>query len=334
MESRYFTIHSHPKGLPTRDVFSLESRTLPALEAGEVRVRNRWLSVDPYMRGRMDGVTTYVEPFTLGQPLEGAAIGEVLESRDERFSPGDLVAHMGGWRDVAQLPGSGLQALPDLEVPPQAFLGVLGMPGMTAWTGLNRIAQLKEGERVLVSAASGAVGSLAVQLAKAKGCHVVGIAGAPEKLEWLESLGVRAVSYRDKDARQLGADLHDASPEGFDVYYENVGGICLEAALDNIRVGARIAVCGLIDGYNAETPSPGPSNLSRLLIRRARMEGFIVTDAQNWEHYSTFLKDVGPLVAQGKLDYKETVEDGLERTPDAFLKLFEGGNTGKMLVRL
>ncbi|MEO1853096.1 NADP-dependent oxidoreductase [Chromohalobacter sp.] len=334
MESRYFTIHSHPKGLPTRDVFSLESQTLPALEAGEVRVRNRWLSVDPYMRGRMDGVTTYVEPFTLGQPLEGAAIGEVLESRDERFSPGDLVAHMGGWRDVAQLPGSSLQALPDLEVPPQAFLGVLGMPGMTAWTGLNRIAQLKEGERVLVSAASGAVGSLAVQLAKAKGCHVVGIAGAPEKLEWLESLGVRAVSYRDKDARQLGADLHDASPEGFDVYYENVGGICLEAALDNIRVGARIAVCGLIDGYNAETPSPGPSNLSRLLIRRARMEGFIVTDAQNWEHYPTFLKDVGPLVAQGKLDYKETVEDGLERTPDAFLKLFEGGNTGKMLVRL
>ena len=334
MESRYFTIHSHPKGLPTRDFFSLESRTLPALEAGEVRVRNRWLSVDPYMRGRMDGVTTYVEPFTLGQPLEGAAIGEVLESRDERFSPGDLVAHMGGWRDVAQLPGSSLQALPDLEVPPQAFLGVLGMPGMTAWTGLNRIAQLKEGERVLVSAASGAVGSLAVQLAKAKGCHVVGIAGAPEKLEWLESLGVRAVSYRDKDARQLGADLHDASPEGFDVYYENVGGICLEAALDNIRVGARIAVCGLIDGYNAETPSPGPSNLSRLLIRRARMEGFIVTDAQNWEHYPTFLKDVGPLVAQGKLDYKETVEDGLERTPDAFLKLFEGGNTGKMLVRL
>ncbi|MDF9435360.1 NADP-dependent oxidoreductase [Chromohalobacter israelensis] len=334
MESRYFTIHSHPKGLPTRDFFSLESRTLPALEVGEVRVRNRWLSVDPYMRGRMDGVTTYVEPFTLGQPLEGAAIGEVLESRDERFSPGDLVAHMGGWRDVAQLPGSSLQALPDLEVPPQAFLGVLGMPGMTAWTGLNRIAQLKEGERVLVSAASGAVGSLAVQLAKAKGCHVVGIAGAPEKLEWLESLGVRAVSYRDKNARQLGADLHDASPEGFDVYYENVGGICLEAALDNIRVGARIAVCGLIDGYNAETPSPGPSNLSRLLIRRARMEGFIVTDAQNWEHYPTFLKDVGPLVAQGKLDYKETVEDGLERTPDAFLKLFEGGNTGKMLVRL
>ncbi|MDV6319807.1 NADP-dependent oxidoreductase [Chromohalobacter sp. HP20-39] len=334
MESRYFTIHSHPQGLPSRDFFALESQALPELAAGDVRVRNLWLSVDPYMRGRMDGVTTYVPPFTLGEPLEGAAIGEVLESRDDRFAPGDRVVHMGGWRDIAQLPGDSLQALPDLDVPPQAFLGVLGMPGMTAWTGLNRIAQLKEGERVLVSAASGAVGSLAVQLAKAKGCHVVGIAGAPEKLEWLESLGVSAVSYRGKDAQQLSADLKAASPDGFDVYYENVGGDCLEAALDNIRVGARIAICGLIDSYNAEAPTPGPSNMSQVLIRRARMEGFIILDAENWEHYPEFLQEIGPLVARGEIDYRETVEEGLERTPDAFLKLFEGGNTGKMLVRL
>lgn len=332
MQARYFAISDYPRGRPPRELFKLHRHELPELKEDEVRIRNTWLSVDPYMRGRMSGVRTYIAPFELDAPLEGAAIGEVIESRHERFKAGDKVRHMAGWRDIAQLKGDVLEPLPDIEVPEQAYLGVLGMPGMTAWTGLNRIANLREGDNVLVSAASGAVGSLAVQLAKSKGGSVVGIAGAADKLEWLEAHGIGAVSYRGKDAQQLGADLKEACPEGFDVYYENVGGICLEAALDNLRVGARIAVCGFISRYNDETQDPGPRNLANLLIQRARMQGFIIFD--HWTEYPHFLEEVGPRVAKGEIDYEETVEEGLERTPDAFLKLFEGANRGKMLVRL
>ncbi|APE31347.1 NADP-dependent oxidoreductase [Halomonas aestuarii] len=332
MQSRYFTINDYPQGTPARELFELHEQELPTLGEGEVRIRNTWLSVDPYMRGRMSGVKTYIDPFELNAPLEGAAIGEVVESRDSAFPEGTKVRHMGGWRDIAQLPGAQLEPLPAFEVPDQAYLGVLGMPGMTAWTGLNRIAEMQDGDNVLVSGAAGAVGSLAVQLAKAKGGTVVGIAGSQDKLDWLEARGVKAVSYRGKDAAQLTEALREACPEGFDVYYENVGGTCLEAALNTLRVGARIAVCGMIARYNENTPSAGPGNLAMILIRRARMEGFIVFD--HWAHYPQFLEEVGPQVEGGQIDYEETVEEGLERTPDAFLKLFEGANRGKMLVRL
>lgn len=332
MQSRYFTINGFPQGTPGRELFELHEAELPALAEGEVRIRNTWLSVDPYMRGRMSGVTTYIAPFTIGEPLEGAAVGEVIESRHARLAVGDKVRHMAGWRDIAQLPGEEVEPLPGIEVPEQAYLGVLGMPGMTAWTGLNRIAEMKDGDNVLVSGAAGAVGSLAVQLAKARGGTVVGIAGSAEKLEWLESHGIKAVSYRDRDAAQLTEALQDACPEGFDVYYENVGGTCLEAALNTLKVGARIAVCGMIARYNEESPSAGPGNLAMILIRRARMQGFIIFD--HWDDYPRFLEEVGPLVANGEIDYTETIEEGLEHTPDAFLSLFEGANTGKMLVRL
>jgi NADPH-dependent curcumin reductase CurA len=332
MQSHYFTIYDHPKGVPDRDFFKLETAELPELQDGEVRIRNTWLSVDPYMRGRMDGVTTYVEPFTLGAPLEGDAVGEVIDTRASGFAEGDKVRHMGGWRDVAQLRAEQLEALPQFDVPEQAYLGVLGMPGTTAWVGLNRIAELKDGDNVLVSAASGAVGSLAVQLAKSKGGSVVGIAGDQKKLDWLESKGVKAVSYKGKDAKQLSKDLAAACPDGFDVYYENVGGDCLEAALNNLRVGARIAVCGMISNYNDEVPAAGPGNLAMILIRRARMQGFIVFD--HWDSRDEFLNEIGPQVANGEIEYRETVENGLEPTPDAFLTLFSGGNQGKMLVKL
>ncbi|HBK38203.1 MAG TPA: NADP-dependent oxidoreductase, partial [Halomonas sp.] len=273
MLSRFYTLTDHPTGLPKRELFSLESQELPDLDEGEVRIRNHWLSVDPYMRGRMSGVHTYVAPFQLGKPMEGGAIGEVIASNHPNLKVGDKVSHMGGWRDIAQLPGDSVTALPDHNVPDQAYLGVLGMPGMTAWTGLNLIAECKPGDNVLVSAASGAVGSLVVQLAKAKGCHVVGIAGAAHKLAWLESLGVEPVSYRDRSAQELSDAIKLASPNGIDIYFENVGGICLEAALSQLNEGARIAVCGMIDGYNAETPAPGPSNLSQLVARKAKMQG-------------------------------------------------------------
>ncbi|WP_346795468.1 NADP-dependent oxidoreductase [Halomonas sp. Bachu 37] len=332
MQSRFYTLTDYPQGLPERELFKLETEDLPELGPGEVRIRNHWLSVDPYMRGRMNGVRTYVEPFTLGKPMEGGAIGEVIASNDERLKEGDIVNHMGGWRDIAQIPAEGVHPLPDIQVPEQAYLGVLGMPGMTAWTGLNLIAECRTGDNVLVSAASGAVGSLVVQLAKAKGCHVVGIAGATHKLAWLESLGVEPVSYRDRNAHELSDAIRLACPEGIDVYFENVGGICLEAALSQLNEGARIAVCGMIGSYNAKEPTPGPSNLFELVARKVRMQGFIVAD--HWSHYPDFLKEVAPQVAEGKLDYKETVKEGLESTPDAFLELFEGGNTGKMLVKL
>lgn len=332
MQTRYFTITDYPKGVPERELFKLSEEALAELAEGEVRVRNAWLSVDPYMRGRMSGEKTYIDPFELNAPLQGAAVGEVIESRDSRFAAGDKVRHMGGWRDIAQLPADQLEPLPSIDVPEQAYLGVLGMPGMTAWTGLNIIAEMKDGDNVLVSAASGAVGSLAVQLAKAKGGTVVGIAGSQEKLDWLEARGVKAVSYKGKNAEQLSAELHEACPDGFDVYYENVGGDCLVAALNNLRVGARIAVCGMISRYNDTEAVEGPANLAMILIRRARMQGFIVFE--HWDNYARFLKEVGPLVANGEIEYVETVEEGLEQTPDAFLKLFTGANKGKMLVRL
>ncbi|WP_043530071.1 NADP-dependent oxidoreductase [Litchfieldella xinjiangensis] len=332
MQSRFISISEYPKGTPSRDIFQLQEQDLPDLGEGEVRVRNTWLSVDPYMRGRMSGQRTYIDPFELNAPMEGAAVGEVIESRSERLKEGDKVSHMGGWRDIAQLPDKAVQPLPNLDLPDQAYLGVLGMPGMTAWAGLNRVAELQQGDNVLVSAASGAVGSLAVQLAKAKGGTVVGIAGAKEKLEWLESMGIKAVSYRDKEAQQLTADLKDACPEGFDVYYENVGGVCLEAALNCLRRDARIAVCGMIAHYNETQPAPGPSNLAALIMHRARMQGFIVAD--HWQHYAQFLDEVGPRVAKGEIEHEETVVEGLEKTPDAFLQLFEGANRGKMVVKL
>lgn len=332
MQTRFYTLTDYPQGLPDRALFKLETQTLPELANGEVRIRNSWLSVDPYMRGRMSGIHTYVAPFELGKPMEGAAIGEVIESNNTRLNVGDKVSHMGGWRDIAQLPAQGVTPLPDIDVPEQAYLGVLGMPGMTAWTGLNIIAECRPGDNVLVSAASGAVGSMAVQLAKAKGCHVVGIAGAAHKLAWLESLSVEPVSYRDRNSHELSDAIRLASPNGIDVYYENVGGICLEAALSQLNEGARIAVCGMINDYNAEKPTPGPSNLAQLIMRKAKMQGFIVAD--HWEHYPDFLKEIAPQVSAGKINYKETVKEGLESTPDAFLALFEGGNTGKMLVKL
>ncbi|WP_081137820.1 MULTISPECIES: NADP-dependent oxidoreductase [unclassified Halomonas] len=332
MISRFYTLTTYPEGLPDLSTFALESAELPELEEGEVRIQNRWLSVDPYMRGRMTGMRTYIAPFELGKPMEGGAIGDVIASRHPDIKEGQRVSHMGGWRDIAQLPGESVTPLPEGDAPEQAYLGVLGMPGMTAWTGLNLIAECKPSDNVLVSAASGAVGSLAVQLAKAKGCHVVGIAGAAHKLAWLESIGVEPVTYQDRTAQELSDAIKLASPNGIDVYFENVGGICLEAALAQLNEGARIAVCGMIEGYNAETPAPGPRNLSQLVVRKARMQGFIVAD--HWASYRYFLNEVTPQVADGRIVYQETIKEGLESTPEAFLALFSGANTGKMLVKL
>ncbi|MCM5703767.1 NADP-dependent oxidoreductase [Larsenimonas salina] len=330
-ESRYFVVTDHPNGVPDEALFELCTDSLPELASGQLKLKNLWLSVDPYMRNRMDGVKTYIDPFELNAPMEGAAIGEVVESSDERFTVGDKVRHMAGWRDHAVVDANHVEPLPSYDVPLQAYLGVLGMPGMTAWTGLNTIAGLTGEDTVLVSAASGAVGFLAVQLAVQKGCTVVGTAGSKEKCQWLESLGVHAVNHH-QSAEDIAAGIKRAAPQGIDVYFENVGGPMLDAALASMNDFGRIAVCGMISRYN-DGEQPGPANIAMMLTKRLRVQGFIVLE--HWEGYSDFIKDVGPLVQKGVIEYQESVFEGLEATPKAFLSLFESGAyNGKRLVKL
>ena len=326
---RAWHLVSRPRGLPTADNFELREIDLPPLEDGMVRVRNRWLSVDPYMRGRMNDVKSYVAPFALGAPMEGGAVAEVVESSADGFAPGDLVLHMAGWRDEAVLPAKALNKLPDLGVPPQAFLGNLGLTGATAWFGLTDVAQAKAGDIVFVSAAAGAVGSAVVQIAKARGMTVIGSAGGEEKCEFVRSLGADAVV--DYKAEPILKGLAAAAPDGIDVYFDNVGGDHLDAALALARNAARFAICGMIEGYNATEPMAFRYIL-RIIAARIRLQGFLFTDymARIGEFYAA----VGPLVASGQLKARETVVEGLEQMPEAFLGLFEGANVGKMLVRL
>jgi NADPH-dependent curcumin reductase CurA len=327
---RSWTLKSRPAGMPTADNFALSETPSTALGNGEVRVANRWLSVDPYMRGRMNDTKSYVAPFALGEPMQGGAIGEVVESNANAIKVGDMVQHMLGWRDEAVLPASQVQKLPDLGVPVQQFLGMLGMPGMTAYWGLLDVASAKAGETVFVSAAAGAVGSTVVQVAKAKGMTVIGSAGGADKCAWVKSLGAdHVIDYKGDTplVKALGA----AAPEGIDVYFDNVGGDHLDAALAHARDGARFAICGMIDGYNSSTPTQ-LKYLMRVIAARIRIQGFLVTPY--FARASEFYEDMAAMVKSGALQSQDTVHDGLDATPDAFLGLFSGGNTGKMLVKL
>jgi NADPH-dependent curcumin reductase CurA len=327
--SRAWHLKSRPSGMPTHDNFELKETDLPPVGVGMVRVRNRWLSVDPYMRGRMNDVKSYVPPFQVGEPLEGGAVGEVVESNAEGFAPGELVLHMGGWRDEAVVPARGVNKLPNLGVEPQKFLGVLGVTGATAYFGLLDVASAVQGDVVFVSAAAGAVGSVVVQLAKARGMTVIGSAGGADKCELVRSLGADQVI--DYQAGPILKSLAAAAPEGIDVYFDNVGGDHLDAAFALARNNARFAICGMIAGYN--DPKPAEFRfIMRIIAARIRLKGFIVFDFQS--RMDEFYREMGQLVASGRIKAQETVVDGLENTPDAFLGLFEGANTGKMLVRL
>ncbi|WP_454278087.1 NADP-dependent oxidoreductase [Sphingomonas sp. Marseille-Q8236] len=324
-----WTLAARPKGMPRQDDFALIEQALPELGEGQVRIANRWLSVDPYMRGRMNDAKSYVPPFQLGEPMQGGAIGEVVESRAENIPVGTFVSHMAGWRDEAILPALHVQPLPDLAVDPQAFLGQFGMPGMTAYYGLLQIAEAKPGETVFVSAAAGAVGSTVVQIAKAKGMTVIGSAGGADKGEWVRSLGADAViDY--KAGKPVVEALGEAAPDGIDVYFDNVGGDHLDAALAHARQGARFAICGMIDVYNEAKPT-SLKYLARLIGNRVRIQGFIVSDFQD---QAGFYRDMAAMLNDGKLQREETVFEGLDKTPEAFLALFSGGNKGKMLVNL
>jgi len=327
--ARAWHLINRPKGLPTDEDFALEDVELPPLADGMIRVRNRWLSVDPYMRGRMNDVKSYVPSFELGQPMDGGAVGEVVDSKAEGFSPGDLVLHMAGWRDEAVVPARAAQKLPDLGAEPQRFLGVLGVTGMTAYFGLLDVAAAKQGDIVFVSAAAGAVGSVVVQIAKAKGMTVIGSAGGPDKCELVRSLGAdQVVDYK---AAPILKGLAAAATEGIDVYFDNVGGDHLDAAFALARNNARFAICGMIENYNDPTP-PSFRFIMRIIAARIRLRGFIVFDFQS--RMEEFYRDMGPWVASGTVKAHETVVDGLEAMPDAFRGLFAGANTGKMLVRL
>ena len=327
--ARAWHLKSRPNGMPTSDNFELKETALPELGEGQVRVRNRWLSVDPYMRGRMNDVKSYVPAFQVGEPLEGGAIGEVVESRAEGLAPGDLVLHMAGWRDEAVVAARGVNKLPNLGAEPQKFLGVLGVTGATAYFGLLDVASAKPGDIVFVSAAAGAVGSVVVQLAKAKGMTAIGSAGGEQKCGFVRSLGAdQVVDYR---AGPILKNLAAAAPDGVDVYFDNVGGDHLDAAFALARNNARFAICGMIAGYN----DPNPASfrfIMRIIAARIRLKGFIVFDFQS--RMDEFYREMGQLVASGAVKAQETVVDGLENTPDAFLGLFRGENTGKMLVRL
>jgi len=327
--ARAWHLKSRPSGMPTSDNFELKEVALPELADGQVRVRNHWLSVDPYMRGRMNDVKSYVPPFQVGEPLEGGAIGEVVESKADGFAAGDLVQHMAGWRDEAVVLARAVNKLPSLGAEPQKFLGVLGVTGATAYFGLLDAAAAKQGDVVFVSAAAGAVGSVVVQVAKAKGMTVIGSAGGPEKCDFVRSLGADQVI--DYKAGPVLKSLAAAAPEGFDVYFDNVGGDHLDAAFAMARNNARFAVCGMIEGYNDRTPMSFRF-IQRIIAARISLKGFIVFDY--FPRVAEFYGEMAPWVASGTVKSRETVVDGLDNTLDAFLGLFKGENTGKMLVRL
>jgi NADPH-dependent curcumin reductase CurA len=329
---RQIVLTSRPSGLPTEANFQLTETDRPDLADGQVRVRNLFISVDPYMRARMNDVKSYVPPFRLGEPLEGGAVGTVIESRSPDLSEGDLVLHMLGWRDEAVLPARSAQkvaAVPGLS--PSAYLGVLGMPALTAYVGLLDIAALQPGDVVFVSGAAGAVGSAAGQMAKLKGAaRVIGSAGSEDKVRWLREIGFDA-AFNYKTAPVL-SQLREAAPDGIDVYFDNVGAEHLEAALEMINTHGRVAMCGAIAHYNATEAPPGPDNLRFVITKRLTLRGYIVSD--HWDRLPAMIVDVSTWLREGKLSHTETIVDGLDSAPGAFISLFNGGNTGKMIVRL
>jgi NADPH-dependent curcumin reductase CurA len=328
---REIRLKSRPNGLPTADNFEIATVDLPAPGDGEIQVKNLWMTVDPYMRGRMNDVKSYAPPFALGKVMDGGAIGEVTASNSATFKPGDLVQSGFGWREGFTTSDDKVQKLDPRGLPPQAFLGAAGMPGLTAYAGLLRVAALKDGDVVFVSGAAGAVGSMVAQIAKAKGHTVIGSAGGTDKVAFLKEIGVdHVIDY--KAEKDLTAALAAAAPNGIDVYFDNVGGAHLEAALNSANPFARFAICGMISIYNATKPEPGPSNLAQLIGKNIRMEGFIVS--HHFDMMPKYIEDLSGWTKAGKVVWKETVFEGIEKAPDAFLGLFSGENLGKMLVKL
>lgn len=330
-KSREIRLKSRPNGAPVAENFELVETDVPAPGPGQVLVRNIYMTVDPYMRGRMMDRKSYVPPFQVGAVLQGGAVGQVVASNAAHLKVGDYVQSMNGWREWFVDNGGAVTKFEPKPGQMQAYLGALGMPGLTAYVGLLKIGELKDGERVFVSAASGAVGQIVCQIAKAKGCYVVGSVGSDEKAAYLKEIGVdRTINY--KTAGDLNAAVAEAFPDGIDVYFDNVGGSHLQAAIGRMRQWGRIAACGAIEQYNATAPVPGPNNLMLVVGQSLTIRGFIVSNS--FDMMGQFHADMAKWVAEGKMKWRETIVDGIENAPKAFMGLFTGDNFGKMLVRI
>ncbi len=332
-KNREIRLKKRPAGMPAADDFELVETPVPTPAAGQVLVRNIYMSVDPYMRGRMIDRESYIPPFQIGETLSGGAVGQVAASNgNANFKIGDYVSNFSGWREWFATSGGELQKIDPSLAPIQAYLGTFGMPGLTAYAGLLKVGELKEGERVFVSAASGAVGAVVCQIAKNKGCYRGRLGRFGRQMRLAGQRSARRPRDQLQDLRRSHAAVQAAFPQGIDVYFENVGGAHLDAALANMRVHGRIAVCGMIAQYNATELPPGPSNFFAVLPQRLTIKGFMVTDYANLT--PDFLRDMGAWAKAGKLKWRETIIDGIENAPRAFIGLFTGDNFGKMLVRV
>lgn len=337
MKSLQVRFAKRPTGEPTADTFEIAEAELPALADGQILVRIIWLSLDPYMRGRMDDKRSYAQPQGLGEVMQGGTVGQVVESRNPKFAEGDFVLGMFGWQSHAVSDGAAVRKLDPAVAPLSTWVGVMGMPGLTAYIGLLDVGEMKAGDTVAVSAASGAVGSVVGQLARIKGAKkVVGVAGAEEKCRFVvDELGFDAcVSHRSASLRD---DLKAACPDGIDIYFENVGGATLDAALSLMNPFGRIPVCGMISMYNTgpstEGPDRLPSLMRRVLTDRLKIQGFIVSDRAA-QHQRAFIEEVGGYIRDGRIKYREFVTEGLENAPRAFAGLLRGENFGKQLVKV
>jgi len=329
--NRQVTLAARPRGFPQPGDFALVETPIPEPTAGEVLVRARWLSLDPYMRGRMSETRSYAKPTGIGEVMTGQVVGEVAESEDGRFAPGDEVVGQLGWQEYAAVRGGALRRIDTSVAPPQAYLHVLGTTGLTAYFGLFDVAQPKPGDTVVVSGAAGAVGQVVGQLAKIAGCRAVGIAGGPEKVAELTEL-YGFDSGIDYKAEDVNARLKESCPQGVDVYFDNVGGALSETVFRRLAFGARVAICGQISQYNLTEPEFATRNLGFLIVLRARLEGFLVSDYAH--RFDEGLARLGRWLTEGRLVYREDVTDGLENAPEAFIGMLGGANRGKTLVKL
>lgn len=330
--NRQIRLASRPTGWVTEDNFTVTREAVPKPADGEVLTRNLYMSVDPYMRGRMNDAKSYVPPFQIGEVLQAGVVGQVVTSRNPKFSEGDHVTGMLGWENYSISDGTDLHKVESGGAPLSWHLGILGMPGMTAYVGLMKIGAAKPGETVFVSAASGAVGSVVGQLARLHGCRVTGCAGSDEKLEILKSdFGYDAV-FNYKRSESLPKSIAEVCPDGIDVNFENVGGGIFEAALWNMRRSGRIALCGMVANYNDDKLQPGPRGMAVIIGKRLTIQGFIVSD--HVDACREYVQQAAAWIREGKLTYRETVTEGIENAPAALIDMLKGGNIGKQIVKL
>ena len=330
--NREIHLKSRPAGLPTADNFALVETPIPQPGPGQALVRNIYMSVDPYMRGRMNEQRGYAAPFQIDRPLYGGCVGQVVEANGRQFQVGDYVLGGLGWREYFVADEKQLSKIEPSIAPIQAFLGTTGMPGKTAYFGLLDIGKPQAGETVFVSAASGAVGSIVCQIAKIKGCRVVGSAGSAQKVAWLKEVAGVDAAFNYKQVDHLTKTVAALCPDGIDIYFENVGGAHLETALTLMNPHGRIPLCGMIAHYNQAGAVSGPGNLALAIGKRILIQGYIVSDYYDRE--AEFYADMGPWIAEGKIKWQETIVEGVENAPQAFIGLFSGQNMGKMLVKL